>query len=142
MHHRDEPGNDGRRLPAVSPASELARLRARELAPSHELLSLFFPGKQFCIGLARPYQFVATPEAHCLGCHVPDCPCPEHQGQDAVHILDATEVTLLIECGPERVWVFISIPARYRAKYAWLPTVELGGTLDAEVCGVLVARSA
>lgn len=107
---------------------------------SKELLTKFLPGKQLLIGLANPYEFVAVQEAGSFGLQISTCMCPDHNGAEGLHFLKTSEVTLVIEGGADRVWVFISIPSRLREQYAWLPTVALDPCVDAEVCGVLVAN--
>ena len=123
----------------VNPRDKIAQARRGERVASHELFMTFLTGKQLYIGASEPYQFVEAPDCENPGLWRSACPCPEHQGGEGTHILNTSEVTLLLECGPDRVWVFISIPARYRSKYAWLPSVAMGTIANEELCGILVA---
>ncbi len=113
-------------------------IRGERMA-SYELMNAFLPGKQLYMGLPEPYRFVEVPESGGPALQLASCLCPVHRGGAGTHVLNMSEVSLVLECGPDRVWVFITIPARYRSKYAWLPPAALGVSVDEELCGFLVS---
>lgn len=140
MTDRDQyEDGEGRQMRQADAVSHVARTLCGEQMASYELVNAFLPGKQLYMGLPEPYQFVEAPEGGGPGLQLASCPCPVHQGSAGIHILNMSEVSLVLECGPDRVWVFITIPARHRAKYGWLPSVAFGASVDEELCGRLVS---
>ncbi|WP_089722063.1 hypothetical protein [Candidatus Entotheonella palauensis] len=139
MSDRNRPEcGEGRQTRQADAIGNVARARCGEQIASYELMNVFLPGKHLYMGLPEPYQFVEAPNCEGPGLQLASCPCPIHQGRSGTHVLNMSEVSLVLECGQDRVWVFITIPARYRAKYAWLPSVAFG-TADEELCGRLVS---
>ncbi len=115
--------------------------RRGERLVSYELINVFLPGKQLYMGLPEPYQFVEVPGSDGPSLLLLSCSCSAHRGRAGTHILNTSEVSLVLECGPERVWVFITIPARYRAKYDWFLPSTFGWSVDEELCGFLVSSA-
>ena len=113
-------------------------LRGERMA-SYELIHAFLPGKRLYMGCPEPYQFVDVPDRGGPGLQLASCPCPSHRGGAGTHVLNMSEVSLILECGPDRVWVLITIPARHRSKYTWLPSESFGLAVDEEMCGFLVS---
>ncbi|ETX07935.1 MAG: hypothetical protein ETSY2_08335 [Candidatus Entotheonella gemina] len=140
MTDRDRPEfEEGHQTRQADAIGNVARALCGERIASYELINAFLPGKQLYMGLPEPYQFVEAPESGDPGLQLASCPCPVHQGRTGTHILNMSEVSLVLECGSDRVWVFITIPARHRSKYAWLPSVAFGSSVDEELCGRLAS---
>lgn len=98
------------------------------------LITSFLDGKCLYVGESGPYQFVSLSHLGRVGLRRTG---HERYSSGKTYEVNLSEVSLLLECGSDRVWVFITIPDRYRSKYTWLSPVGFGYG-DLEVCGVLV----